>query len=229
MKKILALTLILAMTASLAACNKDTAVSDTTAGTSVTNADGTPKVTSDSKTIAKQIDCRIEGSNLIFTVSSKIALEVDAWIGICEKGSYVFEEDADDAGVNYGYYNERESESEDYVFEVETGGIEDGEYTMVLCNTENAGYVMASWVLTLKGGKPSVDLSGFKLNPKPANIPTPAEPAEPVDPDEEDDDDDDGYDGSGDYDEDEDDGEDDGDDDGEDDVNVSENKPDKFG
>lgn len=210
MKKILTLAIILAMTASLAACGKKTGTSDPGTGTSVTNADGTPRVTEDSKTIAKQINYRIEGSNLIFTVSSSITLQEDAWIGICEKGSYVFEEDADDAGVNYGYFNDRESENEDYVFEIETAGIGDGEYTMVLCDTENAGYVMASWALTLKDGKPAVDISGFKLNPKPANIPTPVEPAEPVDPDEEDDDDDDdeGYDGEGDYDEDED-GEDD--------------------
>lgn len=211
MKKIIALAIILAMTASLAACGKKASSSDPGAGTTATNADGTPKVTSESKNITKQIDYRIEGTNLIFTVSSSIALKVDAWIGICEKGSYIYEEDADDAGVNYAYYNERESESEDYVFEIETGGIEDGEYTMVLCDTENAGYVMASWALTIKEGKLNVDVSGFKLNPKPANIPTPAEPAEPVDPDDDDFDDGDGYDGSGDYDEGDDDGEDDGD------------------
>lgn len=187
MKKFLVLAVAAAMTLSLAACGK------AKPEPAVTNADGTPKAAFENKASSKQIGCRIEGTDLIFTVSRSLPLGTDAWIGICEKGDYVLEDDADDAGVTYSYFEERETEDEDYVFKVGTEGLEDALYTMVLCDTENGGYVMASWSMTLKDGKPSADLSDLRFNQKPSNIPAPKEPAEQVDPDETDIDED--YDG----------------------------------
>ena len=190
MKKLLSLTIALAMTVSLASCGSKAPSGSSSAGNA--GGSGPAGTTADSKAVSKIINCKEENDYLIFTVSKSIPLTGDSWIGICEKGDYVLEDDADDAGVTYTYFEERETENEDYVFKLSYSGIEDGEYTMVLCDTDNNGYVMASWGLTLKDEKPAVDLSGFKINPRPAGLPAPAAPAEPVSPDDTDDDFDEG-------------------------------------
>ena len=190
MKKLLSTALSLAMLFTFASCGKkDPAVSNTpgngkpAVSGKAGSADGKP---ADSKLIS----FTVENGDIIFTLSGSIKLETDAWIGICPDGKYVYEDDADDAGLTYDFYEEREAESDPYVFKVAYEGLEDGKYTMVLCDTDNSGYVMASWPLTLKDGKPSVDLSGFSLNPEPAGMPPKQDPAEPADPDEQDVDDD---------------------------------------
>lgn len=184
MKKLLSLTIALAITVSLASCGKKAPSGNTGAGSGNVNVSVPDGSTADSKTASELISFKDEDGNLVFTLSSSIPLAVDSWIGICEKGSYVYEDDADEGGIAFTFFEERESDSEPYVFKLAYDGLDDGEYTMVLCDTDNAGYVMASWAITLNGGKPSVDLSGFKLNPKPANMPAPADPAETVDPEE---------------------------------------------
>lgn len=190
MKKILSLAIALAITMSFASCaGKAPSGNGGTENAGVSGPNGT---TADSKEVAKIINCKEENDYLVFTVSKSLPLTEDSWLGICEKGDYVLEDDADDAGVTYTYSEERETENEDYVFKLTYSGLEDGEYTMVLCDTDNNGYVMASWRLTLKDEKPAVDLSGFKINPRPADLPTPAAPAEPVAPDDTDDDFDEG-------------------------------------
>lgn len=178
MKKTLAILLAFAMTMSLASCKKKEPV--------VTDANGSVITTTTGKNKASdvQIQHSIDGEYLVFKVSGKLQLEIDAWIGICIKGSYVYEDDADDSGISYNYFEERQTETEDYVFKIAYAGIEDGEYTMVLCDTDNAGYVMASWSLVLKGGKPTIDFSNFKINERPAGIDTTENPAYQEDDDD---------------------------------------------
>ena len=194
MKKILTSLLALVMAFSLASCGKKKA------GQSNASENGDPAVTSapgttaDSKTVAKLINFTTEDGDIVFRINSSLGLDEDSWIGICTKGTYVYEDDADDASITYSFYEERESENEDFVFKVTYDGLEDGEYTMVLCDTDNEGYVMASWPLVIKDGNPTVDLSGFSINPKPENMPPKTNPAETVDPNE--DGDDDGFDGN---------------------------------
>ena len=182
MKKILSLTMVLAMALSFAACGSKAPDGNGSVGNNVSVPAGKA---ADSKD-AKLISYKEEDGELIFTLDKSIPLTEDSWLGICEKGNYVLEDDADDAGIAYSYFEDRDSGNEDYVFKIAYAGFEDGEYTMVLCDTDNKGYVMASWTLTLKNEKPSVDLSGFKISPRPADLPTPAAPAENVDPDEDD-------------------------------------------
>ena len=185
MKKILITALALAMTLSLASCRKKTADQSNTPGNGNQAVSGNAGTTADSAAVAKIISFTLENGDIVFKVSSSLQLDVDSWIGICPKGNYVYEDDADDAGLTYTFYEERESESDDYIFKVSYEGLEDGEFTMVLCDTDNAGYVMASWPITIKGGKPEIDLSGFSINPKPAGMPPKELPAESVDPAEE--------------------------------------------
>ncbi len=174
MKKILTMAVILAMALTFASCKKE--------APAATNERGEPvAASSGNKPSAEQISYKVDGEYLVFTVSNTLRLEIDSWIGICTKGNYVFEDDADDAGITYTYFEERENETQDYVFKLGFSDIEDGDYTMVLCNTDNNGYVMASWPLVIKGGKPAADLSGFKINPMPENMPPPEEPVTPDD------------------------------------------------
>ena len=204
MKKILATVLALAMLFSLASCGKKPAARSNTPGNATRAVSGKPDA-ADSAAVPKIISFTIENGDIIFTLSN-ITLDVDAWIGICPKGSYIYEDDADEANLTYDFYEERDSENDPYIFKVTYEGLEDGEYTMVLCDSDNSGYVMASWPLTIKDGKPAVDLSNFSINPKPAGMPPKTDPAEPA-PDEEDTDDEDS--GMTDFDEEPDDGADD--------------------
>lgn len=190
MKKILATALSLAMLFSLASCGKKDPAGNNTPGNGNPAVSGRAGTADDSSAAAKLISFTVENGDIIFTLSGSIKLETDGWIGICPNGNYVYEDDADNAGLTYDFFEERDSESDPYVFKVAYEGLEDGSYTMVLCDTDNSGYVMASWPLTIKDGKPAVDLSHFSLNPEPAGMPPKQSPAETVDPDGEDIDDD---------------------------------------
>ena len=185
MKKILATALALAMLFPLSSCGKKTTDRSNLPGNGNRAVSEKAGAADDNAAAAKLISFTIENGDIVFTLSGSLELEADSWIGICPKENYVYEDEADNAGLTYDFFEERDSESDPFVFKVAYEGLEDGEYTMVLCDTDNAGYVMASWPLTIKGGKPEVDLSGFSINPKPAGMPPKENPAETVDPDEE--------------------------------------------
>ncbi len=181
MKKILIAFVALSMTISLAACKKNEPVATDANGAPVATAasQGKGQGTGASQPSDVQLEHSVDGEYLVFKLSSKVKLEVDAWIGICNKGNFIHEEDADNEGLTYAYYDARESETEDYIFRVGFADLSDGEYTMVLCDTDNAGYVIASWALTIKDGKPTLDYSGLKINEKPADY-KPVDPAATV-------------------------------------------------
>ena len=187
-KRILTSVIVLAMAFSLAACKKASSGSseDSTDSSGSTNV----SVSEQTKNTAvpDQIRYAVDGKNIIFKVSKKISLETDAWIGICLKGNYVYEEDADDNQYTYSFFDEEQSDTSDYYFKVSIEDIEDGEYSMVLCSTDNVGYVVASWGLTIRSGKPEVDYSSFKINQQPKDIGETEAPAGHVEDDEDDDD-----------------------------------------
>lgn len=187
-KRILTSIVLLAMAFSLASCKKAPSGNAEATG-SAGGATGTIPSATENTAVPDQIKFAVDGKNIIFRVSKKIDLETDAWIGICLKGDYVYEEDADDNQFTYSFFDEGQSDSSDYYFKVSVEDIEDGEYSMVLCNTDNVGYVVASWGLTIRSGKPEVDYSIFKINQQPKDIGETEAPAGHVE-DEEDDDDD---------------------------------------
>ena len=186
-KAILTSVVALAVALSLTACKKapsdgSEGSSGGTAGPGVTNASVSGQT--ENTAAPDQIRYSVEGKYIIFKVSKKISLETDAWIGICLKGDYVYEEDADDNQYTYAFFDEGSSDASDYCFKVSAEDIEDGEYSMVLCNTDNTGYVVASWGLTIKNGKPEVDYSIFKINQKPKDIGETESPAEHAEDDD---------------------------------------------
>ena len=186
-KAILTSVVALAVALSLAACKKAPSGSSEgpsggTAGPSVTNTSVSGQT--ENTAAPDQIRYSVEGKYIIFKVSKKISLETDAWIGICLKGDYVYEEDADDNQYTYAFFDDSSSDASDYCFKVSAEDIEDGEYSMVLCNTDNSGYVIASWGLVIKNGTPEVDYSVFKINQKPKNIDGTESPAQTVEDDD---------------------------------------------
>lgn len=187
-KKILTLILAMTMTFSMAACKKASSGDAGVSGASGSLAGSGPSAT-ENTAVPDQIRFAVDGKFIVFKVSKKIALETDAWLGVCLKGDYVYEEDADDNQYTYAFFDEGLSDSSDYYFKVSVEDIEDGEYSMVLCDTDNVGYVVASWGLNIRSGKPEVDYSIFKINQKPKDIGEKEPPAGHVDDDEEDDDD----------------------------------------
>jgi hypothetical protein len=186
-KAILTSVVALAVALSLAACKKapsgnSEGPSGGTAGPSVTNTSVSGQT--ENTAAPDQIRYSVEGKYIIFKVSKKISLETDAWIGICLKGDYVYEEDADDNQYTYAFFDDSSSDASDYSFKVSAEDLEDGEYSMVLCNTDNSGYVIASWGLVIKNGTPEVDYSIFKINQKPNNIDGTESPAQTVEDDD---------------------------------------------
>ena len=186
-KAILTSVVALAVALSLAACKKAPSGSSEvpsggTAGPSVTNTSVSGQT--ENTAAPDQIRYSVEGKYIIFKVSKKISLETDAWIGICLKGDYVYEEDADDNQYTYAFFDDSSSDASDYSFKVSAEDLEDGEYSMVLCNTDNSGYVIASWGLVIKNGTPEVDYSIFKINQKPKNIDGTESPAQTVEDDD---------------------------------------------
>ena len=186
-KAILTSVVALAVALSLAACKKapsgsSESPSGGTADPSVTNASVSGQT--ENTAAPDQIRYSVEGKYIIFNVSKEISLETDAWIGICLKGDYVYEEDADDNQYTYAFFDDSSSDASDYCFKVSAEDIEDGEYSMVLCNTDNTGYVIASWGLVIKNGTPEVDYSVFKINQKPKNIDGTESPAQTVEDDD---------------------------------------------
>ena len=190
-KKILTLILALSMAFSMAACKKASSGDAGTQGASGNSgsANGSNASATRNTAVPDQIRFAVDGKYIIFKVSKKISLETDAWLGVCLKGDYVYEEDADDNQFTYAFFDEGLSDASDYYFKVSVEDIEDGEYSMVLCDTDNVGYVVASWGLNIRSGKPEVDYSIFKINQKPKDIGETEAPAGHVEDDEDDDDD----------------------------------------
>ena len=79
---------------------------------------------------------------VVFTVDAGLDLKQDAWLGFIPgtKG-FTKEVEADEVDVLYAYIaNGDKKSSEDYIFEFDEdqfGGLEDGDYIMVLCDTDD--------------------------------------------------------------------------------------------
>ena len=113
-----------------------------------------------------------DGDDVVFTIRTKAWLCSDAWLGICPDDYYVTESDADSVDEIYAYsenyYDEDGYHDEDmteyiFVMDSEFGSIEKGTYTMVLCNCDGDGDIIAQWAFKYKGdGKFSIDFeNGF--------------------------------------------------------------------
>ena len=167
MKKLLAVTMACAMILSLSACGKKSGGSNETkapaAVTTQANAADSDQTKYDNVTFQKK------DNKIIFTVNKEVKLTQGAWLGFCPgtKG-YVNEVDADEVDVLYSYIsNGDRSDSDDFMFEFDEdqiGGLEDGDYVMVLCDDDDEGKVILYMPAVISGKTVTVAFDKVVVN-----------------------------------------------------------------
>ena len=168
MKKVVALAVLCAMSLSLFGCASKDAGSGKSGGD-----DDKPKATAaaqDDQDNSKDsaVGFSAKGEYIVFNVDASFDLKEDAWLGFCPgtKG-YKDEVDADDYDVAYAYYNADKSTSSKYVFEFEVnyvGGLEDGDYTVVLCDSDSEGKVILYFPAVKSGNDVKCDFDKITIN-----------------------------------------------------------------
>ena len=120
--------------------------------------------------VSDQIGLSKEGEFLVFKVSPTIKLDENSWLGIVPAGKeYRNEADADEVDIYWTYpenFNDRKAD-EAYIFRIDTAnveGIEDGSYSMVLCDNDDEGLVILQFPIVIKGANLTADLSKLKVN-----------------------------------------------------------------
>ncbi len=172
MKKILALAIVCAMSLMLFGCGKKDAGKDRDEQNAPKQteaaADSGKDSGKDSSSDAGVAFSR-KGDSIVFTVDGSIDLHESAWLGFCPgTQGYIEEEDADEYDVIYVYIcNEDYQSGDDYIFEFTNdwiGGLEDGEYTGVLCDDDGDGKVILYFPAVIKNSKISCDLDKVVVN-----------------------------------------------------------------
>ena len=107
---------------------------------------------------------------IVFSVVPDYDLKQDSWMGIVPAGKdYKKEVDADEVDILYYYVlNAEKKASETYIFEFmkeDVKGLDDGKYSMVLCDTdEDTGKVLLQFPIEKKGTEIIPDFSSLKFN-----------------------------------------------------------------
>lgn len=109
-----------------------------------------------------------EGEYIVFKVSSAFKLDVNAWLGITPAGvEYKTEVEADEFDILWtGIDNPDKTPSEKYVFKFysdDIAGIEDGSYSMVLCDNDDEGHMVLMFPIVISGSEITPDLSKIKI------------------------------------------------------------------
>lgn len=112
-----------------------------------------------------------------FIIDAGTSLEIDSWLGICEKGEYIYESVADEYDITYAYpedyYDEDGNPSSGpYTYLLYYSYIDDGDYTLVLTNTDDDGLVVFYAPCTIKNGELTVDTDELVYNAIPSNSTT---------------------------------------------------------
>ena len=172
MKKVIGLMLVLALGLSFMGCGAKSDSGSGAADNKATAASQDKDAKDNGGNAAAEVGFNLgdNGDMYVFKVSSKLSLEQDAWLGIVPSGEYTKEADADEVDIYYVYQAApEENAGNDYVFEYPKidvkESIEDGNYTMVLCNTDaDTGKVLFYLPVTIKGDSLKLDLDKLKVN-----------------------------------------------------------------
>ena len=167
MKKVFIAFLVLAMTISLIGCGTKPANETQNGGnpnSAAAGSDSTPNGGA-----SDQVGFSKDGESVVFKVSSKIKLNENSWLGIVPAGTeYKNEVDADEVDVFWAYpENFNKKADEDYIFRVDAvsiENIEDGNYSMVLCDNDDEGVVILQFPIVIKGANITADFSKLKFN-----------------------------------------------------------------
>ena len=116
-----------------------------------------------------QIGFSKEDEFLVFKVSPTIKLDENGWLGIVPAGKeYRKELDADEVDLYWTYpenFHDKKAD-EAYIYRINTAdieGIEDGSYSMVLCDNDDEGVVILQFPIVIKGAVLTADLGKLKL------------------------------------------------------------------
>ena len=169
MKKIIALIIVGAMSMALFGCGKK----DDNKGGGAASTSASKAVTVDDIATVEErgVEFARKGDQTVFKVDSSVELMQDAWLGFCPgtKG-FTKEVDADEVDVLYAYIaNGDKRDSEDYLFEFDNDqfeGLEDGDYVMVLCDSddENVGKVLLYIPAKISGDKVTLEYDKVVFN-----------------------------------------------------------------
>lgn len=116
-----------------------------------------------------------EDGEATFIVDVDERLASDAWLGICEEGEYVYEADADDYDMVYAYPENYYDEDGNinygpYTYSFDYSGLDDGDYTLVLANTDAEGYIVFYAPCTIKNDKLKVKTDKIVYNSCPDDV-----------------------------------------------------------
>lgn len=168
MKRLIAMVVVCALSVALFGCGKKDSGS---AEVRDDNSDK-PKATAAEAEEASDdtgIEFKQSGGKIVFKVDPDVELTQNAWLGFCPgtKG-YVKEIDADEVDVVYAYIeNDERKASDDYEFKFENElieGLEDGDYTVVLCDDDDEGKVVLYFPAVVSGSKVSCDFNKIVIN-----------------------------------------------------------------
>ena len=156
MKKVLALILVCTLALAVFGCGKK----ENNGGSGQNSASGNNEA---------GLAFSSEGEVISFKVASRIKLTQDAWLGFLPgKVKYKEEAEADEYDVLYAYIcNDDKKESDDYRFDFEVhliDGLEDGDYTVVLCDSDSDGKVVLYFPAVIKGSKVTPDFDKITMN-----------------------------------------------------------------
>ena len=166
MKKVFIVLLVFAMTIALIACGAKPG-SDAQSTGNPGSGSSVPGNTPVSGT-SDQIGFSKEDEYIVFKVSPTIKLDENSWLGVVPAGKeYRDEVDADEVDVYWtNPENFRKEADEPYVFRVASAdieGIEDGSYSMVLCDNDDEGVVILQFPIVIKGTGLTADFSKLKV------------------------------------------------------------------
>ena len=163
MKRFILVFLVLVMMIALIGCGAKP-------GNDAQNSGNPNSGSSGSGGVSDQIGLSKEGEFLVFKVSPTIKLDENSWLGIVPAGKeYRNEADADEVDIYWTYpenFNDRKAD-EAYIFRIDAAdveGIEDGSYSMVLCDNDDEGLVILQFPIVIKGANLTADLSKLKVN-----------------------------------------------------------------
>lgn len=172
MNKLMILTLAAGIFMSLTACGSKNESSGGEAANTKTEQNAPADGNNAAEDIAPgnagdDFEVKSNSEGVIFRVNHNIKLKEDAWLGVVPKGKeYTNEVDADEVDIYYSYYsNNEKKDSEDYEFFYDPNCIEDGEYSMVLCDTDgDDGKVLVQFDMKKSGKDITPEFSTAKYN-----------------------------------------------------------------
>lgn len=110
-----------------------------------------------------------------FSISVTEPIDCDSWLGLCTEGEYLYERDADEYDVTYtypeNYFDDNANpQAGPYTYVLDYGYLDEGDYTLVLTNTDVDGFVIFYVPCTIKNDELIVKNDEIVYNSRPSDI-----------------------------------------------------------